>query len=65
MKKRNRAKQTEILEVRLAREAVRLREQAKKLKPGPKRQELLRKALQAETGAHMSEWLRHPTPATD
>lgn len=60
MKKRNRSKQDEVLEVRLAQEAIKLREEAKGLKPGPKREELLRRARQAETGAHMSEWLRSP-----
>ena len=60
MKKRNRTKQTDVLEVRLALEAAKLREQAKGLRPGPRREELLRKARQAETGAHMSEWLRSP-----
>lgn len=60
MKKRNRAKQADVLEVRLALQAARLRAQAKRLKPGPKREELLRKARQADTGARMSEWLRCP-----
>ena len=57
---RNRFKQTDLLEERLAQEAIRLREQAAKLKPGVKRDELLRRAEQAETGAHISEWLRSP-----
>lgn len=53
-------KQTDLLEDRLAEEAIRLREQAAKLKPGAERDELLRRAEQAETGAHISEWLRSP-----
>ena len=55
-----RFKQTQSLEERLAQEAARLREQARKLPPGPEREILLRKARQAETGSHMSEWLRSP-----
>lgn len=57
---RRRFKQTQSLEERLAQEAARLREQARKLPPGPEREILLRKARQAETGSHMSEWLRSP-----
>jgi hypothetical protein len=57
---RRRFKQPDLLEDRLAEEAKRLREHAKLLKPGAARDELIRKAEQAETGAHMSEWLRSP-----
>ena len=57
---RRRFKQTQSLEERLAQEAARFREQARKLPPGPEREILLRKARQAETGSHMSEWLRSP-----
>lgn len=57
---RRRFKQTDVLEERLAYEAIRMREEAGKLKPGPEREELLRRARQCETGAHMSEWLRSP-----
>jgi hypothetical protein len=57
---RRRFKQTEILEVRLAEEAKRLREEARSLPQGAAREALLRKARQAETGSHMSEWLRSP-----
>ena len=45
------------LEERFAEEAQRLREGAKLLPCGPAREQLLRKARQAETGSHMSEWL--------
>ena len=48
------------LEERLSEEAKRLREEAKSLPPGAKRDELIRKARQADTGSHMSEWLRSP-----
>jgi hypothetical protein len=60
MKKRRRFKQTESLEDRLAEAADRLREEAKTMKPSAAREDILRKARQAETGAHMSEWLRSP-----
>jgi hypothetical protein len=57
---RRRFKQTISLEQRLAEEAKRLREEAKKLPPGPARDDLLRKARQTEIGAHMSEWITSP-----
>ncbi|SCB54064.1 hypothetical protein GA0061098_102319 [Bradyrhizobium shewense] len=60
MSERRRFKQTTTLEVRLAEEATRLRAKAALLPPGATREELLRKARQAETGSHMSEWLRSP-----
>jgi hypothetical protein len=58
--RRRRFKQALPLEERLAAEAKRLREQAKMFRPGAIRDGLLRRARQAETGAHMSEWLRSP-----
>ena len=60
MQKRRRFKQVVSLEDRLAEEARRLREEAELVPPGPVRDEALRKARQAETGAHLSEWLRSP-----
>jgi hypothetical protein len=60
MQYRRRFKQTLSLEVRLANEATRLREKARALPPGIERELALRQARQAETGAHMSEWLRSP-----
>jgi hypothetical protein len=57
---RRRFKQTVSLEERLSQEAKRLREQAKLLPPGAEREALIRKARQAETGSHMSEWLSSP-----
>ena len=50
----------EILEQRLAEEAHCLREQAKLLPPGAVREATIRKARQAETGSHLSGWLRSP-----
>jgi hypothetical protein len=55
---RRRFKQLKSLEERLSEEAKRLREEAKLLPPGAEREALLRKARQAETGSHLSEWLR-------
>ena len=60
MQQRRRVKQTQSLEDRLSAEAVRLRKEAKDMPPGIVRDTLLRKARQAETGSHMSEWLRSP-----
>jgi hypothetical protein len=60
MTKRRRFKQGQSLEERLAEEAKRLRAEARLMPPGAQRDELLRKARQAETGSHMSEWLRSP-----
>ena len=60
MQHRRRFKQITSLEERLARQAARLRAEAKKLPPGFQRETLLRKARQAETGSHVSEWLRSP-----
>ena len=60
MRTRHRFKQVDTLEARLAAEAERLREQASLLPPGAARDEILRRARQAETGSQMSEWLRSP-----
>jgi hypothetical protein len=51
---------------RLAKEAKRLREEAETKTPGPERDGLLRKARQADTAAHIDQWvsssgLRSPT----
>jgi hypothetical protein len=46
------------LEDRLAEEAAKLRKEAKGTPPGIERERLMRRARQAETGSHMSEWLR-------
>jgi hypothetical protein len=46
------------MEMRLIAEAKRLREEAKLLPPGALRNEVLRRARQAEIGSRMSEWLR-------
>ena len=60
MLERRRFKQIDTLEHRLADEAKRLRKVAQGTPPGIERDRLLRRARQAEIGAHMSEWLRSP-----
>jgi hypothetical protein len=60
MQLRRRFKQTQPLEERLADEAKRLREEAKLLPPGAERDKIIRKARQAETGSHLTEWLTSP-----
>ncbi|WP_291630216.1 hypothetical protein [Bradyrhizobium sp.] len=57
---RRRFKQTTSLEERLAEQAQRLRQEATSLPPGIERERAIRKARQAETGAHISEWLNSP-----
>ncbi|MGO4513867.1 hypothetical protein AB4Z51_43590 [Bradyrhizobium sp. 2TAF36] len=57
---RHRFTQTQSLEERLAEEAERLHEQARLLPYGALRDEVDRKARLAETGSHISEWLRSP-----
>jgi hypothetical protein len=57
---RRRFKQTQSLEERLAEEAKRLRAEAKLLPPSAGRDQLIRRAREAETSSHMSEWLRSP-----
>jgi len=52
------------LEEFLADQARRLREEAELLPHGPVRNEALRKARQAETGSHTSEWLDSPGSQT-
>ena len=60
MPQRHRFTQIQPLEERLVEPATRLREEAKALPPGAVREAILRRAEQAETGAHMSHWLRLP-----
>ena len=50
--------QSKSLKQRVTEEAATCREQAKLLPPGFLREALLRKARQAETAAHMDDWLR-------
>lgn len=56
MMQRRRFKQTQSLEYRLAAFAAEVRAKAAKLAPGAEKDELLRKARQADTAAHLNEW---------
>jgi hypothetical protein len=60
MQRRRRFKQTQSLEERLTEEAKRLRAEAKLLPPGAARDEMVRKARQAETASRMNGWLTSP-----
>jgi hypothetical protein len=51
---------TKTFEEHLAEEADRFREAAQHLPRGMARELLLRRARQAETASHMSDWLRSP-----
>jgi hypothetical protein len=57
---RRRFKNTLTFPDRLAKEAERFRQEAETKPPGQDRDNLLRKARQAETAAHISEWLSSP-----
>jgi hypothetical protein len=57
---RRRIVHIEPLDERLAQEAHRLKEAAKSLKPGQRRQEILRKARQAEMAASITQWITSP-----
>ena len=45
---------------RLAEQKARLEERASQLKPGPERDDLLRKARQIDTARDINEWLNSP-----
>jgi hypothetical protein len=55
-----RSEQTASISERLTDEAERLLQEARALPVGPERDALLHKARQAETAAHMDEWLSSP-----
>jgi hypothetical protein len=55
-----RVNRPKTFEERSAEEAARFKEAAAKLPQGLARELLLRRARQAETASHMSEWLRSP-----
>jgi hypothetical protein len=54
---RKRIKQTETFDKRLAEQAQRLKDQAARMPFGKDRDDLLRRARQAETASHVNEWL--------
>jgi hypothetical protein len=45
---------------RMAKEAERFRQEAETKPPGRERDDLLRKARQAETAAHIDQWIASP-----
>ncbi|MCS3894473.1 hypothetical protein M2171_003606 [Bradyrhizobium japonicum USDA 38] len=57
MLRRRRFKQSKTLHERLADEAARLREEARTLAPGRRREMLLRRARQDETAIQIESWL--------
>ena len=57
---RDRLKKLTSLEERLIEDTKRLREEDRLLKLVVAREQILRKARQAETGSHMGGWLRSP-----
>ena len=57
MQHRRRFAQQQSLDHRLTDEAQRLRKEAQAASPGIERERLVRRARQAETASHMSEWL--------
>jgi len=60
MFKRRRFKQQLTLQDRLAAWAKQLQDEAAKLPPGPKRDELAKKAKQAKIANHMNDWVHSP-----
>ena len=61
MAERRPIKHKATFEERLAEEAIRFKEAAEKQPPGSTARELLlRRARQAETAAHIGDWLRSP-----
>lgn len=60
MKQRNRSKPSGTLPDRLKAFAVEMREKAAPLPPGPEKEELMRRARQADTATHLAEWANSP-----
>ena len=60
MLKRHRFKQSLSLKDRLALFAKDARKRADELPPGPARDDMLRKARQADTASHVDEWANSP-----
>jgi len=56
MLKRRRFKQARSLKDQLLAFAKEVREAASRLRPGPEKEALLKKARQADTAAHIEEW---------
>ena len=48
------------LQDRMALHALRLKQEAQALRPGPERDDLIRRARHAETASHLNDWLLSP-----
>jgi hypothetical protein len=57
---RRRFKQTTSFKDRLATFAERLKAEASKLRPGPERDALIKRARQADTASDIDEWANSP-----
>jgi hypothetical protein len=60
MQRRRHVKQTESLKDRLASFAKKVREKALLLPPGAEKDDLLRRARQADSASHLDEWVNSP-----
>jgi hypothetical protein len=60
MAERRRVKRATSLKDRLAAFAEDARGKASQLRPGPERDDLLKKAQQADTAAHLDDWANSP-----
>ena len=60
MLKESRLKRTAREEQRLAKDTERLRQQAKSMKPGVARDNVLRRIRQNETASNLSQWVGSP-----
>jgi hypothetical protein len=60
LQKRRRIKHTATFDERLAEAATHLKELALKVPPGKEQEALMKRARQAETAAHINEWLTSP-----
>lgn len=58
--RRRRTRHDLSFEERIAEEAKRLRERAQELPMGKEREELLKKAREADVASHINEWLTSP-----
>jgi hypothetical protein len=58
--KRRRFKQETSLQDRIVEWAIAVRKQAAAMRPGPERDELLKKLRQAETAMRMEKWANSP-----
>jgi hypothetical protein len=60
MSQRHRLEQTYLLAKDFSEEVTRFRKEARGTPPGVERDRLIRRARQAEIGAHINEWLSSP-----